>query len=188
MSNRANVYTSVASSMVSNTEIVTAKLAKEPVGPARRVLKITAPVGPSSNQGELARQSLTLSANGQDPVCGWVDFVAQVAEVKDYFATGAAFEARYRVPFDVSEAEYRNWTAKLLGVLRELGVKAVVVGDDAHYAPTDPAVARRGGTTSEQATTSAGLDEPSGPSLLPVIIGALLAGVGLTVAIYLVLR
>ncbi|MFO0595608.1 MAG: hypothetical protein U0228_09895 [Myxococcaceae bacterium] len=187
MSNRANVYTSVASSMVSNTEILTAKLAKEPLGTARRVLKVTAPVGPSSSQGALSRQSLTLSANGQDPVCGWVDFVAQAGEVKDYFATGAAFEARYRTPFDVTEAEYRNWSAKLLAALRELGVKAVVVGDDAHYAPTDPAVARRG-TNSGVAPATEEADEPRGPSLVPVVIGALLAGLGLTLAVWLVIR
>lgn len=182
---RQNVYTSVANSMITSTEVITTRMAKDPVGLSRRVLKITAPSGPSSNGGELARQSLTLSSGTEAPVCGWVDFVASVAEVRDYVSTKRAYEARYRTAFDVNEGEYRNFCTKLISALRDLSVKATVVGDDANYAPTDPGV---GGGVTQEANAFEPEEESTGPSLLPVIIGAALAGMAIVVAVYLVMK
>ena len=106
--------------MVSNTEILTAKLAKEPLGTARHAEGHRAR-RPQLEPGRALAAVAHPERQQAGPVCGWVDFVAQAGEVKDYFATGAAFEARYRTPFDVTEAEYRNWSAKLLAALREAG-------------------------------------------------------------------
>lgn len=179
---RQNVYTQVASSMITNTEIITTRMAKTPIGRSKRVLAITAPVGPSSNAGELARQSLTLSSGTEQPVCGWVDFVGAVAELRDWASTKRAYEGRYRSQFDVTEAEYRDWSQKLLAALKELGVRGAVVGDEANYAPTDPGV----GATQEAAAFEP--EETSGPSLLPIIIGAAFAGLGIAVAVFLVMK
>ena len=133
-------YTAVASSMVANTDIVTARMAPLKLGPTQRTLSLTAPVGPSSEKGQLARQSMVLGAGAEALVCGWVDFVAGRAEVKDHRTLQQAFEARYRRPFDVREDEYRAFLQKLQDVLRELQVRAQVVGqDEVAYAPTDPA-------------------------------------------------
>lgn len=178
-----NLYTSVANSMITSTEVINTRMAKDPVGMSRRLLKVTALAGPSSGGGELSRQSLTLSSGNEAPVCGWVDFVGNVAEIRDYASTKRAYEARYRTAFDVNEGEYRNLCSRLMTALRDLSVRGAVVGDDANYAVTDPGV---GGVTQEANVYEP--EEVSGPSLLPVILGAGLAGMGIAVAVYLIMR
>jgi hypothetical protein len=173
-----NVYTTVASSMVVSTGILNNKLSQLRVGTSRRVLKTMPPAGPSSGGGELSRQSLTLDNGAEATVCGWVDFVSKQSEVRDFETAQRAYEARYRVPFDVRESEHRNWADQLIKALKELGVRAAITGEASNYAPTDPAV---GGRAEEPAAAA-------GPSLLPVIIAAALAGLGLVVGLYLVMR
>ena len=174
-----NVYTTVASSMLMHTEILTSRLANVPIGLSRRVLKIPPPAGPSSNGGAQARQSLMLSSEGEQPVCGWVDFAAAVAEVRDYDSTKTAYEARYRKAFDVNEAEYRVWLQKLLAVLKELGVRCDITGDPVAYAPTDPATSRPGEAESE----------PDDPYRVHKVVGVLLvAALGIAAVAFLVFR
>lgn len=177
-----NLYTSVASSMVMHTQIVTGRLAKVPVGGSKRVLQISELTGPSSNGGELARQSLMLSGGGEQPVCGWVDFAAAVAEVRDYPTMKAGYETRFRKTFDVLEPEYRGFLQKLLLVFKELGVRCEVTGDEVASAVTEPAVAR-----------SSSL--PAGPSrskqqssLWPVLLAGVLALAGIVTAVFLLTR
>jgi hypothetical protein len=175
-----NVYTTVASSMLMHTEILTSRLANVPIGLSRRVLKIPPPAGPSSNGGAQARQSLMLSSEGEQPVCGWVDFAAAVAEVRDYESTRTAYEARYRKGFDVNEAEYRVWLQKLLAVLKELGVRCGVTGDPVAYAPTDPATSESGSEEGEKADD---------PYLVHKVVGVLLvAALGIAAVAFIVFR
>lgn len=135
-----NLYTTVASSMAANTDIVNARMAPVPVGQRRRVVQLTAPGGPSSEKGQLTRQPLVLKSDDEQLACGFVDFVNARAELKDFEALRSGYEARYKRPLDVREDEYRALLQKLQEVLRELQVRAQVVGSDAAaYAPTDPA-------------------------------------------------
>ena len=176
-----NVYTQVASSMVMLTEIVTGRLSGTPIGLSKRVLTITPPAGPSSNAGALARQPLMLSNGAEQTVCGWVDFAAAVAEVRDFAASKAGYEARYRKTFDVNEAAYRVWLQKLFAVFTELGVRATVTGEAESYAPTDPATTQPPGAPRKAAAA------PSS-SLVPVLVGMVLVMVGLAVAIVMLMR
>lgn len=171
------MYTAVASSMVLQADIVVSRLATVPLGTSRRLLRITPPPGPSSNGGAQARQTLLLTSGAEHPVCGWVDFAAAVAEVKDYETTRAAYEARFRVAFDVKEAEYREWLHKLQAVLKELGVRCAVTGDAVAYAPTDPGSLPGFRPRSPQQRSS----------LLPVVlaVGVALAGLGLAALLLL---
>lgn len=176
----ANVTTLTSSMLVMN-EVLTERMSKMPVGSSRRVLKVTAPVGPSSGGGELARQSLLLATRTEEPVCGWADFVALTAELKDWETTKQGYEARYRSTFDVSEAEYRVFLANVQAVLNELGVRTQVVGSSDNYAPTDPSM----GNTSPARLVWTG---PQRTSALPVLVGVLVALLGLGVAMVLLFR
>lgn len=159
--------TKMTSSMLVMAEVLSERMGKTPVGRSRRVLKVTAPMGPSSAGGEVARQSLVLSSGNEQPVCGWVDFVALVAEIKDYETTRQAHEARYRNTFDVSEAEYRVMLSNAQAVLNELGVRTSVVGSSDNYAPTDPSF----GNTAPGRMVMSG---PQRSSALPLLVGVLL--------------
>ena len=171
-----NVYTAVTSSLLMHTEILASRLATVPLGMSKRVLLISELSGPSSNGGALARQSLMLNGAGEQLVCGWVDFAAAVAEVRDYGTAKKAYEARYRKPFDVQEAEYRGWLQKLLLVLKELGVRCDVTGDEVASAVTDPAVSRPGFGAPDPQQRS---------SLVPVLIIGALALAGIMLAVVL---
>ncbi len=165
--------TKLTSSMLVMAEVLAERMGKTPVGRSRRVLKVTAPVGPSSAGGEVARQSLVLSSGNEQPVCGWVDFVALVAEIKDYETTRQAHEARYRNIFDVNEAEYRVMLSNAQAVLNELGVRTSVVGSSDNYAPTDPSF----GNTAPGRMVMTG---PSRSSALPMLVLVLAVLLGLS--------
>ena len=137
-----NVYTSVASAGVVHAQIITGRLAKLPLGPSKRVLHLAELTGPSTAGGALSRQSMMLSSEGEQPVCGWVDFAASAAEVRDFISIKKGYELRFRKPFDVEELEYREWLQKLLSVFKELGVVCDVTGDEVASAVTEPAVSR----------------------------------------------
>ena len=153
-----NLYTSVASSMLLHSNILTSRMANVPLGRSKRVLQISELSGPSSNAGALARQSLMLAGGGEQPVCGWVDFSAAVAEVRDFATTKAGYESRYRKTFDLTEDEYRGWLQKVQAIFKELEVRCTITGDDAiSYGATDssPAhVASEDEAEPERATSS----------------------------------
>lgn len=177
-----NVYTSVASSMLLHTEILTSRLAKVPVGRSRRVLQIADLSGPSTNGGALARQSLMLTGAGEQPVCGWVDFAAAVAEVRDYATTKAGYESRYRKTFDVTDAEYRGWLQTVQAVFKELEVRCTVTGDAVSYGATDANQAHLPGAPEEE-------DAPAGSnSALWIAIGLGLTFVAGAVVLFLIRR
>ena len=176
-----NVYTSVASSMLLHTEILTSRLAKVPVGRSRRVLQIADLAGPSTNGGALARQSLMLTGGGEQPVCGWVDFAAAVAEVRDYATTKAGYESRYRKTFDVTDAEYRVWLQTVQAVFKELEVRCTVTGDAVSYGATDANHAHEPGEPEEEATAGS-------HSALWIAIGLGLTFVAGAVALFLFRR
>ena len=172
-----NGCTTVTSSLLMHTEILTSRLATVPLGMSKRVLAISELLGPSSNGGALARQSLMLNGGGEQLVCGWVDFAAAVAEVRDFATVNKAYETRFRKPFDVQEAEYRGWLQKLLLVLKELGLRCDVTGDEFASAVTDPAVTRPGfGAPGPRQQKS---------SLVPVLIIGALALAGIVLAVVL---
>lgn len=131
-------YTTVASSMLIHAELLKTRMGTMTLGPSRRVLEVMPPNGPSSNSGMVARQPLTLSTSTEKVVCGWVDFSAARAELRDHLSTKQVYEARYRKRFDVTEAEYSAWLRKLFAALRELDVAYTVTGDEV---ATDPAAA-----------------------------------------------
>ncbi|MGV3622611.1 MAG: hypothetical protein ACO1OB_17465 [Archangium sp.] len=176
----ANVTTLTSSMLVMNN-VLTDRMSKNPVGSSRRTLKVTAPLGPSSGGGELARQSLVLSTRTEEPVCGWVDFIGLTAELRDWETTKLAYEGRYRLDFDVTEPEYRAFLSNVLGILGELGVRAQVVGNSENYAPTDPSM----GNTAPARMVLSG-SQRSSP--LPVLLGVLLALIGLGVAMLVLFR
>lgn len=162
--------------MLVMNEVLTERMGKTPVGASRRVLKVTAPIGPSSGGGELARQSLVLATRTEEPVCGWVDFIALVAEVKDWETTKLAYEGRYRTTFDVSESEYRVFLSNVQSVLNELGVRTQIVGSSDNYAPTDPSM----GNTAPARMVMSGAQRTS---IVPVLVGVLVVLIGLGVAV-----
>lgn len=172
----ANVTTLTSSMLVMN-EVLTERMSKVPVGGSRRTVKVTAPIGPSSGGGELARQSLVLATRTEEPVCGWVDFIALVAEVRDWETCKLAYEGRYRTTFDVSESEYRVFLSNIQAVLNELGVRTQVVGNSENYAPTDPSM----GNTSPARMVMSGAQRSS---MVPVLVGVLMALIGLSVALF----
>lgn len=176
----ANVTTLTSSMLVMNN-VLTERMSKHPVGGSRRQLKVTAPLGPSSGGGELARQSLVLATRTEEPVCGWVDFIALTAEVKDWETTKLAYEGRYRLDFDVNEGEYRVFLTNLQGVLNELGVRTQVVGNSDNYAPTDPSM----GNTAPARMVMSGAQRSS---MTPVLLGVLCMLGGLGVAMFLLFR
>lgn len=176
----ANVTTLTSSMLVMNN-VLTERMSKVPVGGSRRTLKVTAPLGPSSGGGELARQSLVLATRTEEPVCGWVDFIALNAEVKDWETTKLAYEGRYRLDFDVTEPEYRTFISNLQSVLNELGVRTQIVGNSDNYAPTDPSM----GNTAPARMVMSGAQRTS---MVPVLIGVLVALLGLGVAMVLLFR
>lgn len=175
----ANVTTMTSSMLVMNN-VLTERMGQVPVGSSRRVLKVTAPIGPSSGGGELARQSLVLATRTEEPVCGWVDFIALVAEVRDFETSKLAYEGRYRTTFDVSEAEYRVFLSNIQSVLNELGVRTQVVGNSENYAPTDPSM----GNTAPARMVLSGDQRKS---LMPVLVGVLVVLLGAGIAMVILL-
>lgn len=175
-----NVYTSVANSMVAQSQILTARLATMPLGPNKRVLQVAELTGPSTGGGALSRQSMMLGGGGEQPVCGWVDFAAASAEARDFLSMKKSYEQRFRKPFDLNELEYREWLQKLLMVLKELGVQCDVTGDDAAATVTEPALSR---PAHEESAS-----EP-GSSLTPIfIVGGLAILVLVIIFVLLVVR
>lgn len=168
----------MTSSMLVMAEVLTERMSKQPVGGSRRVLKVTEPLGPSSGGGELARQSLVLATRTEAPVCGWVDFIALVAELRDWDTTRQASEGRYRTTFDVTENEYRVFLRNTQEVLTELGVRSQVVGNSDNYAPTNPSM----GNTQPGRMLMTG---PVRSSALPVLLAVLLLLGMATVALFL---
>ena len=179
-----NVYTSVASSMLLHSNILTSRMANVPLGGSKRVLQISELSGPSTNAGALARQSLMLGGRGEQPVCGWVDFSAAVAEVRDFATTKAGYESRYRKPFDITEAEYRGWLDKVQAIFKELDVRCTITGDDAvSYGATDSSPAH---VVSDDAQSSP--ERSTSSSFLLIAVGLGLTFVALAVIFFLVRR
>lgn len=175
-----NVYTSVANSMVAKSQILSARLATSPLGEGNRALQIAELGGPSTAGGVLSRQSMMLSASGEQPVCGWVDFAATSAEVRDFQSMKKSYEQRFRKPFDVQELEYREWLQKLLAAFKELGVRCDVTGDEAAASVTEPALSRPAHEENDSA---------QGSSLAPIfIVGGLAIAVLLITFLALVMR
>lgn len=164
--------------MLVQTQILSGRMASVTLGDSKRVLQIAELTGPSSNGGALARQSLMLSGAGEQPVCGWVDFAAAVAEVRDYASMKKSYELRFRRPFDVREVEYRGWLQKMLAVLKELGVRVDITGDEVAYAITEPGTPERSAPPpSEQKS-----------SLVPVVLAGVIALAGIVLAVVLLTR
>ncbi len=164
--------------MLLHTQILSGRMASLALGDSKRVLQIAELTGPSSNNGALARQSLMLSGGGEQPVCGWVDFAAAVAEVRDYASMKKGYELRFRRPFDVREVEYREWLQKMLLVLKELGVRVDITGDEVAYAVTEPGVPERSAPPpSEQKS-----------SLVPVLMMGVIALLGIVLAVLVLTR
>ena len=174
-----NVYTSVASAGVVHAQIVTGRLASLKLGDTKRVLQLAELSGPSTAGGALSRQSMMLSGGGEQPVCGWVDFAAAAAEVRDFISLKKGYEQRFRKPFDVQELEYREWLQKLLAVFKELGVQCDVTGDEVASAVTEPAATRPAHQEN---------DAPEPRSLAPVFILGVVAIIGLLIAFVVLVR
>ena len=178
-----NVYTTVASSMLLHTEILTSRLAKVPVGRSKRVLQIADLPGPSTAGGALARQSLMLSGAGEQPVCGWVDFAAAVAEVKDYATTKAGYESRYRKSFDVTAAEYGAWLERMQAVFKELEVRFTLTGDPASSAASAATDSSPAHVADDEAP-----ERSNSSSFLLIAVALGLAFVALAVGLFLLRR
>jgi hypothetical protein len=178
-----NVYTAVASSMLLHSNILTSRMANVPLGGSRRVLQISELSGPSTNAGALARQSLMLTGGGEQPVCGWVDFSAAVAEVRDFATTKAGYESRYRKTFDVSDGEYRAWLQKVQAIFKELEVRCTITGDAVSYGATDASPAH---VASDEAEEEPQRSSPSAALLIAVGVGLTL--VALAVILFLARR
>ncbi len=174
-----NVYTTVASSSLLQTELLASRLAKFPVGGSKRVLQVAELSGPSTNAGAVARQSLMLAGGGEQPVCGWVDFAAGASELRDYETTKAGYESRYRKTFDVTEPDYRAWLHRLQAVFKELEVRCTISGGDAvSYGATD--------TTPAHIPQAEISPQPGGNSVaIALLLGLLFAAV---VVIFFLMR
>lgn len=165
-------YTTYASSVVMLAGIVTSRMNKKPIGKARpRLLALQEPAGPSTQGGRAARQSLLLVADRESAVCGWVDFVEQAWDLKNYDAMAARYQARFDKAFDLTRAEYDSFTKNLTLVFKELKLKQAI-GDN------DPSVE----TTEEHAVTGSGVVlYPPVPTGIPTGVVALI--IALTVAL-----
>ena len=168
-------YTTYASSVVMLAGIVTSRMNKKPIGTKRpRLLALQAPPGPSTQGGRAARQALMLVADSETAVCGWVDFVEQSWDLKNYDAMAARYQARFAKELDLTRAEYDSFAKNLALVFKELKLKQAVGVDD-------PSVE----TTEEHAVTGSGVVlYPPVPTALPT--GVVLLIVALTVALGLV--
>ncbi len=169
-------YTTYASSVVMLAGIVTSRLNKKPIGKKRpRLLALQPPAGPSTQGGRAARQALMLVADRESAVCGWVDFVEQSWDLKNYDAMASRYLARFGNEFDLTRLEYEAFIKNLTAVFKELKLKQAVGEADPSFE-----------TTEENAVTGSGVvlyppvptGVPTGAMVLIVVLTAALAVLG----------
>lgn len=94
-----------------------------------RVLRIDEPEGPSTAGGLLARQTLSLVAQGNaapSAPCGWVDTAKGEAQLRSYELITARYEARHGVPLNLTREQYDSFLDSLVEALMAGSIKVRV--------------------------------------------------------------
>ena len=119
------IYTMVARQGVNSADIINGALAKKTLGrnPVRR-LQIAAPDGPSTAGGKHARQPIRLVEEGSAVgglMCGYLDAVRKVAELRDYGLLAKQHRERFGTIFEPTAQEYDALIENVEGMLKSLG-------------------------------------------------------------------
>jgi hypothetical protein len=94
-----------------------------------RVLRIDEPEGPSTAGGRLARQPLSLVAQGDTAPgapCGWVDTAKGEAQLRGYELVAARYASRHGVSLDLTPEEYDGFLDTLVEALMAASIKVRV--------------------------------------------------------------
>lgn len=104
-----------------------------------RYVKVREPDGPSTDGGRKARQAILLCSakdeEGGGLVCGFVDVMKRVAELRSYVVLKQSFESRYHAEMDLSRGEHGRFLEKMRDFLEVQGFEVRVTN-----APRGPSV------------------------------------------------
>lgn len=104
-----------------------------------RYVKVREPDGPSTDGGRKARQAILLcSAKDEEDaglVCGFVDVMKRVAELRSYVVLKQAYESRFHAELDLSRGEHGRFLEKMRDFLELQGLEVRVTN-----APRGPSV------------------------------------------------
>lgn len=120
-----NIYTMHAREGVNAAELLNSAFKKRVVGKlVQRRIELTAPSGPSTSGGKLARQSITLTpVSGMHPaiMLGHIDVTQKAASLRAYEVIARQYASRFRTPLDISAEELVPLLKDVDGMLGTLG-------------------------------------------------------------------
>lgn len=136
-------------------------------GAIGRQPRLTAPHGPSTGGGKMARQHITLSPIGDEEgavvVAGWADQTRGQAELRSYEVVAAKHKERFGVKLDIPSAAYRSFLKRAQAFFHEQEFTVHMI---------EPSAA----TASQKRSSSWGL-------LVLLLVTTLIVGVALGIAV-----
>jgi hypothetical protein len=169
-------------------------------GAVGRIVKVIPPETESTGGGKMARESIALvpeseGASGSSIVCGWLDVGQNSAELRSYSVLSDRHKERFgNLAFDLEKAEYETFVAEAQQFLAAEGIALSIISESTSPAVEAPARPSNSGGMQVVSANASGrgiegtASGGSRPGMGLMLGAAILLGVGIGVAVMLILK